>query len=303
MQSLRAEVMRSVNDAIILAGGVGTRMLPANLFMPKETLPLIDTPILNHLVWEAAKAGATRIHLVLSEKKMDILGHFLEKRFIYGEGVRDDLPGVALTMGTDDVEIIPHLQTEPGGVADAISVALPHIEGPFLALLGDMVMVENHFGPSHSGPEFASSASLELVTMFEQSGVPCVGLWSVERDEISNYGVVGISEGMVTEIVEKPSESEAPSKYVLCGRYLLPENTSQILEKYPISKFGELQSISILNHLINHGGLGAVILDHMEMYDSGDALVWLKAQIDHGLRRDDIANEFGEWLSTRLSRI
>jgi UTP--glucose-1-phosphate uridylyltransferase len=60
--------MARVRDAIILAGGIGTRMLPASLYMPKETMPLIDTPILNHLVWEAAKAGVSQVHLVVSEK-------------------------------------------------------------------------------------------------------------------------------------------------------------------------------------------------------------------------------------------
>ena len=295
--------MRSVNDAIILAGGMWTRMLPASLFMPKETMPLIDTPILNHLVWEATKAGATRIHLVLSERKMEILGRFFEKGTIFDEGMRDDLPRVALAVGSDDVEIIPHIQTKPGGVADAISVALPQIEGPFLVLLGDMVMIEEHLGPKYSGAEFASSASLELVKRFERTGSPCVGLWSVEDEQLSNYGVVRISDGMVNQIVEKPSKSEAPSNFILCGRYLLPENTSEILEEYPISEFGEMQSISMLDHLINDGGLGAVILDQMEMYDSGDAITWLKAQVDHGLRRADISEEFVEWLSTRLSRI
>ena len=295
--------MRSVNDAIILAGGMGTRMLPASLFMPKETMPLIDTPILNHIVWEATKAGATRIHLVLSKRKMEIIEDFLDNGSIFDEGVRDDLPRVALGLGSDDVEIIPHIQTKPGGVADAISVALPQIDGPFLVLLGDMLMIESHLGPIYSGAEFASSASLELVNRFEQTGSPCVGLRSVKDEEISNYGVVDISEGMVNEIVEKPSGSEAPSNLILCGRYLLPENTSKILEYYPISRYGELQSISMLNHLINNGGLGAVILDQMEMYDSGDSLTWLKAQVDHGLRRADISEDFFEWLSNRVTRI
>ena len=295
--------MGSVDDAIILAGGMGTRMLPASLFMPKETMPLIDTPILNHLVWEAKRAGATRIHLVLSKRKMEILEDFLNKGSIFDEEIRRDLPRVALGVGSDDVEIIPHIQTKPGGVADAISVALPQIDGPFLVLLGDMVMVESHLGPIHSGAEFASSASLELVNRFEQTGSPCVGLWTVKDEELSNYGVVDISEGMVNEIVEKPTESEAPSNFILCGRYLLPENTSKILEDYPISRYGELQSISMLNHLINNGGLGAVILDHMEMYDSGDPISWLKAQIDHGLLREDTSSELYDWMTERLSRI
>ena len=63
--------MAEVENAIILAGGLGTRMLPASMYMPKETLPLLDTPILNHLIWEAAKTGVSRIHLVISHEKFN----------------------------------------------------------------------------------------------------------------------------------------------------------------------------------------------------------------------------------------
>ena len=80
--------MPRINDAIILAGGGGTRMLPASLYVPKETLPLVDTPIINHLIWEVAKAGVTRIHLVLSSRKKDILNEFLENEVVHGPEVR-----------------------------------------------------------------------------------------------------------------------------------------------------------------------------------------------------------------------
>ena len=70
--------MKKVEDAIVLAGGLGTRMLPASMYMPKETMPLVDTPLLNHLIWEAAKAGVSRIHLVISPEKFKILEKFFD---------------------------------------------------------------------------------------------------------------------------------------------------------------------------------------------------------------------------------
>ena len=294
--------MAEIRDAIILAGGRGTRMLPASLYMPKETMPLVDTPIINHLIWESAKAGVSRIHLVLSERKMSILGDFMEERVVHGSEVRTDLPRDSLKLGIEGVSLIPHIQHSPGGVADAISAAIGHIDGPFLVLLGDMVILDRHLGPGHSGPEGASTASLELVKMYQENGLPGVGVCPVETDEIGNYGVVGISNGMAVEIVEKPSLSEAPSEYVLCGRYLLPENTGKILDEYPISEFGEMQSISLLNHLIGHGGLQAVKLDHMEMYDSGDPISWLKSQIDHVLKREDVGEKMSHWIRERIGK-
>ena len=163
-----------IRDAIILAGGLGTRMLPASLYSPKEALPLIDTPILNHLIWEVTRAGVSRIHLVLSRNKYRFFNGFLSETNNNLEEARDDLPREALSLESDGVEIIPHIQENPGGVGDAISVALGSIEGCFLVVLGDMVLIEKHHGPMQSGPYFASSASERLISKFEESGRPCV---------------------------------------------------------------------------------------------------------------------------------
>ena len=195
-----------------------------------------------------------------------------------GDQVRIDLPRIALIPVVEGLQIIPHIQNNPGGVADAISVAIDSINGPFLVLLGDMVLLHDHLGPRYSGPEYASIASRELVHTFEKYGLPCVGVFPVDLEKISNYGVVRITDGKIDEIVEKPTLEEAPGNYVLCGRYVFPKNTKRIMEKYPATKFGELQSIEILNHIIQDPGLRAVKLDHMEMYDSGDPVAWLKSQ-------------------------
>ncbi len=80
----------------------------------------------------------------------------------------------------------------------------------------------------------------------------------------------------------------------------MPENTQEIIEQYPISEFGEMQSIKLLNHLVENGGLQGVKLDEMKMYDSGDPLAWLKSQIDHGLNRRDIGDNLEKWLRERL---
>jgi len=292
--------MAKVEDAVILAGGSGTRMLPASLYIPKETMPLVDTPLINHLIWEAAKAGVSRVHLVLSERKSEILSEFIKDGGVLGEEIRPDLPRESLRLGLEGLDIIPHIQTSPGGVADAISTAIASIEGPFLVLLGDMLLMENHVGPLDSGARFASSASRELVSMFSSSGLPVVGICPVKRNEISNYGVVEISDEKVTGIVEKPDVENAPSEFVLCGRYIFPDNTKEILEMYPVSEFGELQSIQILNHFIGDGGLHAVKLENFSMYDSGNPLSWLKSQIDHALQREDLGEGLKRWMESRI---
>ena len=297
----RRIAMSEVTDAIILAGGLGTRMLPASLYMPKETMPLVDTPILNHLIWEATKAGVERIHIVLSERKFKILGDFFDEG---GMGVhadiRSDLPQISLTPRVEGVEIITHIQPSAGGVADAMSVALGSIDGPFIVILGDNLLVEEHVSPLHSGPEGASGASLSLVKRFEENGSPCVAVFRVPRAEVSKYGCVKFDGDQVSEIAEKPEANEAPSEFVLCGRYLFPSNTAKILELFPRDSFGEMQSISLMGYLIENGGLEAVKLQGYQFYDSGDPLSWLKSQIDHSLRREDLAKDLREWIGRRI---
>jgi UTP-glucose-1-phosphate uridylyltransferase len=87
---------------------------------------------------------------------------------------------------------------------------------------------------------------------------------------------------------------------VLCGRYILPHNTKEILRDYPISEYGELQSIHLLLHIISNGGLQAIKMENMDMFDSGDPLAWLKSQIDHSLKREDFHNDISEWLNSRM---
>ena len=105
--------MKKVEDAIILAGGLGTRMLPASMYMPKETMPLVDTPLLNHLIWEAAKAGVSRIHLVISPEKFNIIENFLIDDEFFDGNVRADLPREVLRLGVEGVEIVPQIQNSP----------------------------------------------------------------------------------------------------------------------------------------------------------------------------------------------
>ena len=292
--------MAKVKDAVILAGGNGTRMLPASLYIPKETMPLVDTPLINHLIWEAAKAGVSRVHLVLSKRKYEILRDFIDNEEVHSDSIRTDLPRDSLRLGLEELSIIPHIQSNPGGVGDAISTAIDSLDGPFLVLLGDMLLMDRHVGPLDSGPKHASSASRELVDSFSRNGLPVVGVCPVEMEEVSNYGVVDISDNMVSRIVEKPDVESAPSEYILCGRYIFPNNTKEILEMYPVSEFGEMQSIEILNHLIENVGLRAVKLEHIKMYDSGNPLSWLKSQIDHALQREDFGNSLTRWIEERL---
>jgi UTP--glucose-1-phosphate uridylyltransferase len=289
-----------IEDAVIVAAGKGTRMLPASLFSAKETLPLVDTPILNHLVWEAAKSGVKRIYLILSNHKFRQLSCIFEGRGLDFGRFRPDLPDEALSFGAPGVDVVPRIQNNPNGIMDAISVALEEISGAFLVLLGDMLLMDAHFGPKSSGPRFASNASKKLVSSYMETGLPCVGVNPVKQDKVVNYGVVEVADGMVVDIKEKPNSEYTKSNLILSGRYIFPEDTKDLLKRFSYEKFGELQSIEILKYLAQNVGLNAVNLDGMEIYDSGDPIVWLKSQIDHALRREDISYEIRKFIKSVL---
>jgi len=293
--------MTVVNDAIILAGGMGTRMLPASLYAPKEVLPLLDTPLINHLIWEAELAGVKRIHLVLSQKKVHYLEDFLKSKIIHGNDIRRELPRHALMLGSGRAEVIPHVQKTPGGIGNAISVVADYVDGPFLVLLGDMLVLDDAELTEAPGPESSSRASKNMILKFEERGLACVGAISVDPDEVNKYGIVVGNGDEVEKIVEKPTTANEYGNLALCGRYVFPAGAMDLLKKKSIVGHGELQSIRLLNHYIKQEGLDLVEFENSIVYDGGNPISWLKAQIDHGLRRGDVADDFEKWLRERLS--
>ena len=286
--------MGAIQDALLVAGGLGTRMLPTSASVPKEALPLVDVPALAHLAREAVAAGVRRLHIVTSPRK-DLSKLLADHSWL--EERRPDLDRTLLAPFAD-IEVLVHVQHVPLGLGNAIQSALHAINGPFLVLLGDNLLVDQHSTPTSFT---ASQASSELVASFEQHGRPCAALMPVDADEVSNYGVVRIEDSKIVEIVEKPAKEDAPSNLVLCGRYVFTADASELLERFDVETHGELQTIALQHHWMNHGGMYGVELDGYQWYDSGKPLPWLKAQVDHALRREDMGEEFRIWLMQRLT--
>lgn len=285
--------MGVVRDAVIVAAGLGTRMLPTSAYVPKELLPLVDLPVMHHLIFEAKHAGCDRIHIITSPSKdFSLLRENLNTTYsMYSKG-SDHLNPL------DDMEIFFHTQHEQNGLGHAIMMAREAIDGPFLVLLGDNILTSSHASLS----EFqASNVSKQLVRLFEEHGQPSASVYNVGMNRVSNYGIVLMKEGRIVSIVEKPSKEEAPSTYALCGRYVFAKDTFELLDRYSVEEYGELQSIALMKHWMDSGHLHAHVLpDSVSWYDSGLPFEWLKSQIDHALRRPEYSEELQEWLSKRL---
>ena len=291
---LLALIMAVVEDALIVAGGLGTRMYPISTFLPKESLPLVDIPVLIHLAQEAKAAGVKRIHIITSPNK-DLSPLLKDVSHLHHN--RPELDE-SLFSSFSNIEISVHVQEQQLGLGDAILTALDEVQGPFLVLLGDNVIIDNH---SSSRDYTPSNASKLLVDCFEKNNLPCGAILSVPDEELSSYGVVELDGELIKNVIEKPLSGFAPSNFVLCGRYIFTDDCKKLLnEIYTVEKFGELQSIELQKHWMNGDGFIGVNLDGFSWYDSGNPYSWLQAQVDHALRRDDLSKQFSDWIKLRI---
>ena len=287
------EQMAAVEDAIIVAGGLGSRMLPASGMVPKESLPLVDIPAISHLAREASHAGVKRIHIISSPAK-DFSSIIADNSEL--ENIRTDIDPNLLSP-FNDVDVQVHVQSVARGLGDAINCALHSINGPFLVLLGDNIVLDNYSTPSNYIP---SNASKLLVDNFQQNGLPCVGLIAVEDPQ--NYGIVSLHGNRITTIIEKPNPEQTPSNLALCGRYLFTDDTANLLNKYSFEDHGELQSIAIQKHWMNNNGLIGVEYSNFKWYDSGNPKSWIRSQIDYALNREDLADDLLSFISKITQR-
>ena len=172
--------------------------------------------------------------------------HLLEKRPDIHPSLIGPLPA--------EVSLEIHVQPIANGLGGAIAVALPMIDGPFLVLLGDNLLLDRHVPPDHQW--VASSASMHLVEAHHRTGRPVAGIHEVPGSEVSQYGVVALEGEMIRDLVEKPLREEAPSNSVLCGRYLWTKDTAGLLDRFDVRSHGEMQTIEIQRHwMAAEGGM------------------------------------------------
>ena len=286
--------MDVVQDAVLVAAGLGTRMFPVSAFSPKESLPLVDVPLLTHLIMEAKEANIQRLHVVVSPTK-SFEPWLKDRRSLHALQDRLDK---TLFHAAEGLDVLVHFQHEPKGVGNAIEAALDAIEGPFLVMLGDNLLMDVHASAEAYTP---SSASKRLVEAYMQHGEATVGLMEVAEKDVQKYGIVAMEGHRIVSMVEKPPAEKAPSRLALCGRYVFPANTQDLLNIYNYEQHGDLQSIALQQHWMDEGTLYGLVLDETQWYDSGAPLLWLKAQVDHALRRSDYSEEMRAWLEQRLS--
>jgi UTP--glucose-1-phosphate uridylyltransferase len=273
-----------VLTAVIPAAGLGTRLLPATKVLPKELLPLVDTPVIELAVQEAAAAGIRDVLVITSRGKELLADHFdhqpeletqllARNKFALLDTVRATAHGVRLHYTR---------QSEPLGLGHAVLQAETHVgPHPFAVMLPDDVMLGRR-------------AVLAQLLDYWEPGRSVVAVTRVPRSEAGRYGVVSGPDGEapfafpVRSIVEKPDPEDAPDPcWAVMGRYVLDGAVFDILSDTHPGAGGEIQLTDALAELAGRGRLWAVAYEG-QRFDMGDKLGYVKALIDYALGRPDM---------------
>lgn len=284
-----------VRKGVILCGGQGTRFLPATKALPKEMLPVVDTPVLQYIVDEMIDSGVTDICIVISPGKEEIVRYFSPKgkleKTLRKKG--DDKGIAALQRINRGARFIFAVQKYPKGMADALLRAKEFVgSDPFVLSTGDdLVRAEK-------------PVSGQLIAAFDNGCDAVIGGQMVSPDKIHLYGSAELGENLFgnprayecKRLVEKPrSAEEAPSLFAALGRYVLSPKIFEKIGMITPDKKGELQVTDALQLLCGEGKVCAYDFDGYR-YDMGSKAGAVQATISYALQHPDTREETAEFI-------
>jgi UTP--glucose-1-phosphate uridylyltransferase len=286
--------MRPIRKAIFPVAGLGTRFLPATKAMPKEMLPVVDRPLIQHVVDEAREAGIEHFIFVTGRNKGVIEDHFdrqveleltLQERQKHTELalLEKDLPGAGQASFTR--------QQSPLGLGHAVWCARELVgDEPFALLLPD-VLVQHSRG-----------CLAQMMDVYRDAGSAAnmVAVEEVPQERIHMYGVVGVGAPVgkafkITQMVEKPRREEAPSNLIITGRYILQPQIFGILANQARGAGNEIQLTDAMIRLAQEQPFLGLKFEGTS-FDCGSKVGFLAANVAYGLARKDIAPAFREEL-------
>jgi UTP--glucose-1-phosphate uridylyltransferase len=287
--------------AIVPAAGLGTRFLPATKTVPKELLPVVDTPGIELVAAEAAEAGAGRLVIVTSEGKDGVVAHFVEDLVLEGtleaRGKHVMLEKVRRAPALIKVESV--VQAKPLGLGHAVLCVEPTLapdEDAVAILLPDDLVLPTGVLETMSKVRAKRGGSVLCAIEVSPEEISAYGVFDVEIvPDAVNPNVVKVK-GMV----EKPKAEDAPSMYAAAGRYVLDRVIFDALRRTKCGAGGEIQLTDAIALLIDEGHPVHVVVHRGSRHDLGNPGGYLKAALDFALERDDYGPELRRWLVERL---
>ena len=288
-------MQKKLRKAVFPVAGLGSRFLPATKASPKEMLPVVDKPLIQYAVEEAAAAGITEMIFVTGRNKRAIEDHFDKAYELETELERKskgDLLHMVRSVLPEGVRCIYIRQAEPLGLGHAVLVAQPVVgDDPFAVILADDLM------------DSQPPAIARMAEIFEREQCSLLGVEEVPRDQTQSYGIVTIDPmqddtARIHSIVEKPKPKDAPSNLAVIGRYVLTNRIFDLLSRVTPGAGGEIQLTDGISALLKHEPAFAVRLPGRR-YDCGSKLGYLQATVDYGLRHPETGEGFARYLKSR----
>ena len=285
---------KRVTKAIFPVAGLGTRFLPATKSIPKEIMTLVDRPLIQYAIDEARAAGITEFIFVTSRGKSALEDYFdkapeletaLEKKG------KAQLLEVLQKTNMDSGAIAYMRQNQPLGLGHAVWCARRLLgDEPFAVLLPDDVIAAE------------TPCLQQMVEAHAETGGNMVAAMEVPEKMISSYGVLDVKEDMgsvvsVKGMVEKPPREEAPSNLAVIGRYILTPKVMENLNEKKLGAGGEIQLTDAIAREITETDDVFGFRFRGQRFDCGSKAGFLQATVAFGLARDDLREEFGQFLS------
>ena len=286
-----------IRKAILPAGGLGTRFLPATKASPKEMLPIVDKPMIQYAIEEARSCGIEEFIIITGKYKRAIEDHF-DSAF----ELEESLKKAGKKRLLEEISRLNHLhfayirQKAAIGLGHAIHCAKPFVKDePFAVLLSDDII----------DPD--SALLVDMIKLYKEFDSPILALQQVPMSDVDKYGMVeGVRKRenvyVINDLVEKPKLADAPSDMAIIGRYILTPDIFEVLEGVGPGKGGEIQLTDALRGLLKKRPIYGYLFTG-KRYDAGDKLGYLKAIIDLALKNPSVGEQFQHHLIGVAARL
>jgi UTP--glucose-1-phosphate uridylyltransferase len=285
--------MTKIRKAVFPVAGLGTRFLPVTKASPKEMLPVVDKPLIQYAVEEAAAAGITEMIFVTGRGKRSIEDHFdkayeLESELASHGKIK--LLKEIQSLLPDNLHYSYVRQSEALGLGHAVLCARPLVgDEPFAVVLADDLI------------DAEVPVLRQMIDLYEQHASSVVGVQNVPLEQTTQYGIVrpqsmGVRIHRIADMVEKPLPENAPSTLGVVGRYVFTPEIFDYLENVQPGTGGEIQLTDAMAAMLGSHPLLAYEFKGRR-YDCGSKLGYLEAAVVYALKHPALAEEFASFIA------
>ncbi len=276
-------ICMNITKAIIPAAGLGTRFLPFTKSVPKELLPIMETPAIQFIVEEGLKSGITEFEIIANQTKHAIAEYF-SKNAVLEHHLQETnklsyLTSINNVISQSIFNYIP--QPEPLGLGHAILMAKNSIHNEYFGiLLPDEIMMGK------------TAALAQLIAVTQQYNTSVIAVQEVPHESVSSYGIVAIKKQLndnlfdIADLIEKPATHEAPSNLAIIGRYILSSHIFNALEQVKPGSGNEIQLTDGIEQMMHNGEKVLAYKVDTVRHDIGNPVGWLQANIYYGLSHE-----------------